>query len=225
MFCKLVSGKKFKFMKEILAIIGFCAIISIKTKAQNLELGLKAGFGISNIHITNLPETVNHSDIFSSILSYSVNGTLNYKGNELLGFSIEPGFIEKGWFSYKGADHENKYTIQYLQIPILCDFYLSEKLFFSIGPEMNYLLHAENKSTYGSVEITNLNNKLELSGVIGCTYKISEDLDAGIRYSHGLTQTSDKAFWINDELDEIPSELKDYNQYLQLFIKMKLKSF
>jgi hypothetical protein len=84
-------------------------------------------------------------------------------------------------------------------------------------------MNAKNKSDNGSQKITDLNRKFELSGVVGGAYKILDNLDFGIRYSHGLTQTSNKVFWILDEFNENPKEMKDYNQYLQFFIKLKLK--
>lgn len=204
--------------------IGLILMTIISLKAQNLEFGVKSGLGIANIHITNLPDSETNSDIFSPTISYSINGTLNYKSEGLWGFSLEPGLIKKGWISNKGDNNENKIGLKYLQLPVLSDFYLSDKLYFSIGPEINYLLNAKNKSSYGTEKIADLNRKLELSGIVGGTYKIIDNLDIGIRYSHGLTQTSDKVFWVIDDFNENPMELKDYNQYLQFFIKLKLKN-
>jgi hypothetical protein len=216
--------KNYNTMKLILTTVGLILVSIIRLNAQNLELGVKSGLGIANIHITNLPNSETNSDVFSPTMSYSFNGTLSYKSKGLLGFSFEPGLIKKGWVSNKEDDNENKIGLYYLQLPILSDFYLSDNLYFSIGPEINYLLNAKNKSNYGTEKITDLNRKLELSGVINGTYKILDNLDIGIRYSHGLTQISDKVFWVVDEFNENPKELKNYNQYLQFFIKVKIKN-
>ena len=211
-----------KPMKITLPLIGLTLFFFINLNAQNFELGLKTGFGIANTHITDLPDAESHSDIFSPISSYSINGVMIYKGKGIWGFSIEPGIVQKGNFSHKGNNMENKSTLQYLQIPVLMDLNVQDKLFFSIGPEMNYLLDAKNKSDYGTVKITDLTRDFELAGVVGGTYNILDYLDIGIRYSHGITQTSDKVFWVLDELNENPMKMKNYNQYLQLFIKLKL---
>jgi hypothetical protein len=211
-------------MKLTLTTIGLILMTLTKANAQNLELGFKTGLGISTIHITNLPDSRSNSDIFSPALSYSINGTLNYKSKGLWGFSLEPGFIKKGWISGEG-NNKGKVRLQYLQLPILTDLYLSDKLYFSIGPEINYLLNAKNKSNYGTQKITDLNKKFELSGVIGGAFKILNNLDIGIRYSHGLTQISDKIYWLPpDEYTENFIELKDYNQYLQFFMKLKIRN-
>lgn len=211
-------------MKLTLTTIGLILMTLININAQDLELGFKTGIGLANIHITNFPDSENNSDLFSPTPSYSLNGTLNYKSKGIWGLSFEPGFIKKGWISNEGNNNENKIQLQYLQLLILSDVYLSDKLYFSIGPEMNYLINAKNKSNSGTERITDLNRKFELSGVIGGTYKIFNNLDIGIRYSHGLIQISDKVFWAMDEYHEYPMELKDYNQYFQFIIKLKIKN-
>lgn len=210
-------------MKQSITTI-LLLLLAFIVKAQNLEYGLKTGFGIASTHITNLPESENQSDIFSPILSYSINGTINYSNNGMLGITAEPGIVQKGWLSFKGNPVENKTIFHYLQLPVLCDFHVSDKLFFSIGPELNCLLSAKNKSDYGTEKITELNRKFELSGLIGCAYKIQNNLDIGLRYSHGLTQTSEKVFWVMDESGQDPVRMKNYNQYLQMFIKVNFKN-
>jgi hypothetical protein len=211
-------------VKLILTTIGLALITFISSNAQNLEFGIKPGLGTANMHITNLPNPETNSDIFSPTVSYSINGSMNYKSKGLWGFSFEPGLIKKGWVSNKENDNENKIGLYYLQLPILADFYLSDKLHFSTGPEINYLLNAKNKSSYGTEKITGLNRKIELSGLISVAYNILGNLEIGISYGHGLTQISDKIYWVADEYNEDTKELKDYNQYLQFFIKVKIKN-
>ena len=211
-------------MKLILSTVGLFLMTLISLNAQNLEFGIKSGVGGAQIHLTDLPDPEVNSYLISPILSYSINGTLNYRSKGLWGFSIEPGLIKKGWISNKDYHDENKIRLHYLQLPILSDLYLTDNLYFSIGPEINYLLTAKNKSNYGTEKINDLNRKFELSGVVSGAYKIFDILDIGVRYSHSLTQTSDKVFWGTDELNENPKELKDYNQYLQIFIKVKIKN-
>ena len=208
-------------MKLLMTTVGLILMTLISLNAQILEFGIKSGLGFADIHITNIPDSETNSDIFSPAISFSINGTLKYKNKGIWGFSFEPGIIKKGWISNKDDNNENKIGLQYLQLPVLSDLYLSDKIFFSIGPEVNYLLNAKNKASYDTEKITDLNRKFELSGVIGGTYKILSNLDIGIRYSHGITQVSDKVFWV---VDESPVSMKNYNQYLQGFISLKIKN-
>uniref|UniRef100_UPI003216A2A5 porin family protein n=1 Tax=uncultured Draconibacterium sp. TaxID=1573823 RepID=UPI003216A2A5 len=209
-------------MKRILTTVVLILMTLTGLNAQDIKFGVKSGLGFASIQITNLPNSEINSDIFSPTMSYSFNGTFSYKSKGLWGISFEPGLIKKGWISNKEENNENRIRLQYFQLPVLSDFYFSDKLYFSIGPEINYLLNAKNKSNNATQKITDLNRKLELSGVVGGAYKVSDILDIGIRYSHGLTQISDKVFWVTDDFNENPKELKDYNHYLQFFIQLKV---
>jgi hypothetical protein len=210
-------------MKNILIILGFILIPFMNLDAQNFEIGIKTGFGLADTHWTNIPDPETNSDFHSPIFSFSANGVLSYKSAGFWGFTVEPGIVQKGWIQ-KGINSENKFKVNYIQLPILSDFHLSNKLSISIGPEVAYLLSSKYKSNYGTEKVNYIFNNFELSGVVGVTYKIVENFDVGIRYSHSITQTSDKVFWVFDELDEKELEMNDYNQYLQLFLKLNLKS-
>ena len=132
-------------MKLILSTVGLFLMTLISLNAQNLEFGIKSGVGGAQIHLTDLPDSEVNSYLISPILSYSINGTLNYRSKGLWGFSIEPGLIKKGWISNKDYHDENKIRLHYLQLPILSDLYLTDNLYFSIGPEINYLLTDKKK--------------------------------------------------------------------------------
>ena len=211
-------------MKNILTVLVLILLYQMNLNAQNFELGIKTGFGIANVHLINIDNNENISEI-SPVFSYSANAVLSYKSNGFWGFSIEPGIIKKGWIynkTYIGTDIKIK--ANYIQLPILSDFYLSNKLSFSIGPEMDYLLNAKSISEDGSYTITDVFRKFELAGVVGITYNIVNNLDIGIRYSLGVTELSDNIFWTLDEFGENHVVIKDYNQYFQITIKMKLKN-
>ncbi len=210
-------------MKRMMTTIGLIVFAAVYLKAQSLELGVKAGVGMASTRITTLPENVKHSDIFSPVLSYSVNGSLCYQSKGWFGITAEPGIVQKGWLTNKGEELENKIRLYYLQLPVLANLHANDKWVFSIGPELNYLVKATNKSAYGTENITDLNRKWELAAVIGCAYKLGGKLELGLRYSHGLTQTSDNVFWAGETQGDSQPEMKDYNQYLQMYLKVNLK--
>jgi hypothetical protein len=206
-------------MKYILTFTALFQILFMTGKSQNFEMGIKTGFGISRTQITNIDEVGVNSDFFKSIFSYNANGFLAYKSRSFWGFSMEPGIIRKGW----NSETENVVSFHYIQLPVLSDFYLSERLFFSIGPEINYLLNAKSKLPSSTENVTEAFTKFELSGVTGITYQIIDDLDIGIRYSHGLTEMTDDLKWFGGEGQIV--QMKNYSQYLQIFLKLKLTNF
>jgi hypothetical protein len=88
---------------------------------------------------------------------------------------------------------------------------------------MNYLLHARNKHESVSQNIAEYLNKFELSGLAAINYNINEFFTVSFRYSHGVTEIAKNTLWVYSETDN-PNEVKDYNQYFQLLIKIKLKN-
>ena len=117
-------------MKIIRTIIGLLLFLCNNVNAQNIEIGIAAGFNISSLDNTNSSKN-NFIYELSPIATYNLNGFLSFKNRSFWGFSIEPGIIRKGWNqSYNSLESENKLRVYYLQMPILSDFYLSDRLSF-----------------------------------------------------------------------------------------------
>ncbi len=215
-------------MKKVLTIgvVIFIAITDLK--AQSLDVGLGAGLGISNINITNSPN--NQQTDFSSIMSYIFNGYLSYKSQGFWGFTLEPGVTRKGWNMSNNAENsESKIKLHYLQLPALSDFYLSDKLYFSLGPEISYLLSAkskfENNNNSGTEELKGYFSKFELSALVSINYKINGNFSIGCRYNHAVTEVADGIGWGDyDGNVENFIESNDYNQYFQIQLKMRIKN-
>ena len=109
-------------------------------------------------------------------------------------------------------------------MPILSDFYLSDRLFFSIGPEINYLVSAKNKYASHTQNITEYVNRFELSGLAAISFKINEVYSISLRYSHGMTQIwNDNVYTPWETI--IPVESKDSNRYFQGLLKIRIKNW
>lgn len=202
--------------KTIFFTIGLIVISNLTGFSQNFKFGLVAGFDIANAHLTNKPYGFGDNQVYYPMIAYNFNGYIGYKKSEVWGLSIEPGFIQKGG-RQKSSDDYIRFNLNYLQLPILFDYYVVDKFYISIGPELSYLINAKVKSN----DITDLyDRRFELSCLVGINYKIIDKLDIGLRYNHGLTYTS-KITWTN-EFGESIGVSKDFNQYLQLVLKLKI---
>ncbi len=205
--------------KTIKFILGLLLAFGLNANAQNIKFGILAGFDVANSRLTNKPKEFD-SRLFYPIISFNVNGYVGYKSGEILGMSAEPGFIQKGG-RQKGMEGDIRIQINYLQLPILLDLYVSDKIFISIGPELSYLINAKAKSKQYSNDITDqYEKKVELSGIVGINYKMTDKLDIGFRYNHGLTYTTKITF--TDEFGNEQGDMKEYNQYFQLIVRFKI---
>jgi hypothetical protein len=215
-------------MKRFFCIFLLISIPYLMINGQKIKYGLTIGFDVANSHVTNRLKG-DDSRVFYPMLAYNINGFIGYKSQSFWGLSIEPGFIQKGGFrknviSYSSGvmyQGDISYRLNYIQFPILANLFINNKLYFSIGPELSYMLSAKAKFDSFSTDITSsYDNKFELSGTIGVNYSIWKNIDIGIRYNHGLTYVS-KIQWTDLYWNYI-GESKVYNQYFQFIMGIKI---
>jgi hypothetical protein len=204
-------------IKRLLRLLFILIILSgLKLHAQGFKYGLEAGFDVANSHVTGL---LSSGRMYYPMISYNINGYLGYKINGLIGVSIEPGFIQKGGLEKGNPDF--RVQNNYIQIPLLIDYFINDKFYLSLGPEFAYLINAKAKSTNKTNDITKYyDRRNELSGLIGINYNIYKGFDIGLRYNHGLTYYS-KVDLVNENGDKV-GEVKEYNQYFQLILRIKI---
>ena len=215
-------------VKIIVIIFGMLLLSGINSNAQNYEVGVAAGFDVVNLHLTNSSENSFIYNI-SPIATCNINGFLSFKNTGFWGFSLEPGIIRKGWNqSFNSNNKKNKIRLYYLQLPVLSDFYISNRIYFSTGPEISYLMSAKNNygNNYESntQDIAEYLNRFELSAMAAINFKINEISTVSFRFSQGITEISNNVLWTYSEV-EVPDEPRDFNQYFQLLLKMRIKNW
>ena len=208
----------------LIQLMGFLLMFNANLFAQEFTFGLVGGLDIANSRLTNIPDEIGDYRLYHPMLSFNANGHIGYKSAGFWGISLEPGYIQKGGVIQYDKDDRNddvRYQLNYVQIPLLADFYLSDKISISVGPEFAYLINAKVKSNGESRNIPNYYDKnFELSGIVGFNYNLHKYFDIGLRYNHGLTYTG-KITW-TDKNNDFLGESKEYNQYFQLFFRFKI---
>ena len=114
-------------MKTSGLIIGLFLLSSLSLQSQEIKFGALAGIGITKAHITNKPEIAAESLVLHPLISYSFNLYIGYKSAGIIGFSAEPGYIQKGgtWpYNKDTKDDDVKMKSMYLQLPLLSIFTL-----------------------------------------------------------------------------------------------------
>ncbi|TLX72995.1 PorT family protein [Labilibacter sediminis] len=197
-------------------------IFNTNVSAQEFKFGLVGGFNITKARLTNLPEDGRHIEEYSPMVSYNFNGYIGYKSGGLIGISVEPGFIQKGGghkFYLDNGEENVRIQLNYLQLPVLVDFYVGKNLSLFVGPEFSYLLNAGTNDDLVDISVF-YDKDFELSGVVGVSYNVHKNFDIGSRYSRGFSYTSKITF--SDEAGNIVGDSKEYNQYFQFFVRFKI---
>lgn len=190
--------------------------------SQNISLGFQGGIGKANIHVTRNTIFLSEKQIYDPILSYSLNGYIGYRSKSFWGLSLEPGFIKKGGNIVQETSYDQpdqKRELNYIQLPVLFDMYITKHLFLSVGAEFGYLIKAQTEYSNLSVNAYDLYNKYEVSGVAGIWYNLFDHFDFGLRFDRGLLNPT-RVAWI-DDYGNFTGQTTEYNQYFQLTIRVK----
>lgn len=192
---------------------------------QKWSIGLKMGGNLSvmNEKITgSLPSSIAFPYTFNDY-QYLPNFQVGFVGKmeltDQLGLIVEPGFIQKG---AKDKALDTRLRFGYLSLPVLIYYCPMSKINLEIGPELSYrLFYAINGSHVDSPF-----SKWDFSAIIGASYDLTEKLNFGARYSHGLSGMSESIVF-NNESNEGTSVFDDVdfnirNRYFEFFVRYYL---
>ncbi len=206
--------------KKIFLVFGLMLAIGLAGYTQNLRFGVTAGFDVAETHGTNRA-VMGAVRTYAPMMAFNVNAYLGYRISEKFGISLEPGFIQKGSTVYEPSVGKFQMRENCFQMPVLLECFLFDKLFVSVGPELSYLINGYDVlrgEVYNNTDW--YNNRLELSGVIGVNYRISDHVDIGLRYNHGITYTTQ--ITLTDQDGNVVGASNEYNQYGQILVRYRM---
>lgn len=136
---------------------------------QGIKFGVRGGFNISNLDFEGTPNEVNEhrNSLFIGFLTH-------------IGLSRTIALIPELQFSAEGANKEALH-LDYIQLPVMIQFRLSEKIKFGVGPQVG-------------LNIPKVDDNLQnfaISGIAGLEYKINYVMFADLRYNYGFTNIFD----------------------------------
>jgi hypothetical protein len=172
---------KTSIMKRILLLSTILILgLSNSMIAQNVNFGLKTGFNISNFTGGDAAR--------NNLLGFHVGGFAEIKLNEK--FSLQPELL----YSTQGSEANDlvEVKVDYLAIPLMVKYYLSENFSIDAGPQASFLLNdkAEFKDT--SIPIVDTDAASFDFGLnVGVGYNFSSHLFAQARYNYGITTVGD----------------------------------
>lgn len=213
----------------IFLIVTFLILTSASVlQAQKFYVGLQTGLDISTKHISNKDDFTEEKKIYSPLTMFNVNAYLGFKSNSFWGLSIEPGFIRKGGqrndltlqiddmlFAYQDV----KYISNFIQLPLMVDFYITDKLFLSVGPEFDLFLSSKQESQDLSFDTSGEHDKLDISAGASAGYSITKNFDVRLLYNHSIASSSN--FYWFDGTGLMVGISKQYYQYIQLGLRFK----
>lgn len=186
-------------MKKFLLLI--CAFLPILAFAQpgplDVSLGIKGG-----MNFTRMAGSTWTGGYRSGVLA----GAFGSVGVKKIGGQIE-GLIGTTTFTGKGSSFyadslllnpldsssSGSFSAVYLHIPVLLNLKLFGNASIQLGPQFSTLLSSKDKDGVLNVPTTSIFNTSDFAGVVGIQLKLPAKLNAGIRYTFGLTDQNLKS--------------------------------
>lgn len=167
--------------------------------AQEVKFGAKAGLNLASIggdetddnkskvgfHIGGVAEVM-FSDKFSvqPELVYSVQGAKAEYTEELFGEEV---------------NYTDKLKLNYINLPIMAKYYVAEGFSIEAGPQVGFLISAEQESEASfdgeteseTTDVKEFTSGIDLGVGVGLGYKLEGGLNLALRYNLGLSNIND----------------------------------
>lgn len=209
-------------MKSKFFLLLIYLLILIRPTQAQINVGLKAGINYVNNELVNPPPDYVTPNSYR--FGYHFGLFTNIKLADR--FSLNPELA----FSNKGSRYDLDPTIRianihlnYLNLPILIEYELLDKLSVEIGPELGYLLSAKAKTKTDTQDIKNIwDNDIDIGLSAGLKYQLLDKWIIGIRYSHGFSSVM-KNITFYDENGNPLDDNKMQNRAFQLSVGYRIK--
>ena len=190
-------------MKKLLLLTFILTAFTIN--AQDVTFGAKAGLNFASM-------TGDDADGFDGRTSFHLGVTAEIAVSDV--FSIQPELLYSGQ-GFTGSDSEDDGgteinlditgRVNYLNLPIMAKYYVSDALSLEFGPQIGFLLSAESETDVSVTDTATGVSASESSTVdfkddlkstdfalnLGAGYKLDSGLNFGLRYSIGMTDVPD----------------------------------
>lgn len=155
--------------------IGFTLTLMLFSLFSLAQLmgGLKGGLNYGDVVITN-GKTYFEGTQFAPHASFHFGSFVQQDFSNSFAWKLEMLFSNKGYIT-KVDDVKATVSLNYLNWPILIVYHMSPNLNFETGVELGLLVTGDP-----------LFNSFDMGIDLGMNYHISDKLNAGIRYNHGL---------------------------------------
>jgi hypothetical protein len=160
--------------KHVLTLILFC-IVAGHINAQSVTAGIKGGLNISDV------SSMNGDNRLSGHFGLFIHSRFNRN------WAIQPELLYSGQGQqFVVINHEYTLALNYLQVPIMFQFYPAKQVFLEFGPQLGFLLSAKVKDDDNKTEVDESYKKVDAGLALGFGIQATPMLGFYARYNAGL---------------------------------------
>ncbi len=185
-------------MKRITLLLAALVFGLGSLTAQDLDFGVKAGLNIADL-------TGDFENGGKARTSLHLGGVAELSLSEQ--FSVQAELLYSAQGAIDEDDTDEKWRVDYLSLPVLAKYYVTEGLSLEAGPQLGFLLKAEVEDNGETTDFKDITKGTDLGLALGLGYKLSSGLHFGARYFFG-----------SDINDQDTSDIKVTNSVIQLSV-------
>ena len=183
-------------MKKIKTLLlGTVTVLCLSSVNGQTAFGLKAGVNIANLSgASHDPRVSAHGGVF-------VNRSIAKN------FFIEPELLFSGeGVQYTWAGVQHKWVLDYIQLPVMLQYYPVSHLYVEVGPQVGFLISAKDKLEGSHANMKSNINSVQVAIGAGLGIKATDNILVYGRYNFGLsdiTSTFYDAFDLHSNVGQI----------------------
>ena len=186
-------------MKRILLLV-LISFVAVSASAQKkFTFGPKAGFTVANLHVDDDDQNDQVSGVKAGLV---IGAFAEYRAVKWFAVSADVLFARKGAqnefkmsTSEFNMETENNFKLNYIDVPVLANFYVTKRLALKAGIQPSFLLSAKNKVSQKSngesinetVDLKKEMNKVDFAIPVGISYSFKMGLVLDLRYHIACT--------------------------------------
>lgn len=162
-------------MKKVLLVTVLTVLGFAKMNAQDVQFGVKGGLNFASISGDNSKE-------FGTVSAFQFGVMAEVPLTEK--FSFQPELLYSGQGFSIGDD---LVALNYLNVPLIGKYYVTKGLSVEAGPQIGFLLSANEEGT----DVKDNFKTVDVGLNLGLGYKLQNGLNFGARYNFGLSNINE----------------------------------
>lgn len=178
-----------KYLRILVLAAVMIVGLRVPARAQGFYWGPRVGLNVSTVTKTTYAKVRARAN-FGVMAGYTIN--------DLIGLQAEALYSLQG---YQMTNSPEKYSYNYIKIPVLAKLYLIGGLNIEAGVSFNWLVRAQSKEVHvtnesGTVvtsqDLLGSSRPFDLSIPVGLNYQFSKLFDIGVRYDISTVRIPDE---------------------------------
>jgi len=180
-------------MKKILIISAIALFGLTAVNAQEVEFGIKGGINLATITGDDFVNFDNRTCFhFGAVVEIGISENFSFQPELLYSCQgSDYGVDDTSFVDTKAALFNGTIKADYLNIPLMAKYYISEGLSLEAGPQLGFLISATDEFEGEEEDIKDFVKGIDFGVNFGLGYKLDGGLNFGARYNLGLSNAND----------------------------------